>query len=387
MTYGEELPVGDPRILESPVEAGLDLADLSARRLPALRLRSARLLSLGVLWSLSVALMAAVTLLYLWEALQAGQRLLSVAGLAYISMTVLFLPSIGFGLALVILAAKERQFLPFLEKASGAMTALEGRPSARLPPAGASTSPGSPLAGILGSAISVGSLVPTAERMAVVARGVLVLLILALVALPVLAGTGLYLGTFSATLVALELVVIVVLAYPAAALFRDLSGDLGFYRYYSRRQRAIAEAAAAGPAPVPEGPDALARFDRYLRSSPQFRPLLSARDSRAEDSTEGAAGARLYSGDGAGMLVRPYDRMPDIAALEAFLSDAKALARQRGLYLFRAVALVGPGGPDLDNATYDHVIALGENTRPGECALQLVMEIDGGYSMAPFIGG
>jgi len=331
--------------------------------------------------------MAAVTLLYLWEALEAGQRLLSVAGLAYISMTVLFLPSIGFGLALVILAAKERQFLPFLEKASGAMTALEGRPSSRPLPAGAAAAPGSPLAGILGSAISVGSLVPTAERMAVVARGVLVLLILGLVALPVLAGAGLFLGTFSAALVALELVVIVVLAYPAASLFRDLSGDLRFYRYYSRRQRAIAEAAAPGPAPVPEGPDPMSRFDRHVRVAPGLKAMLAAPDGRAEDGPGGSSGARLYSGDGAGMLVRPFDRVPAIAELETLLAEAKALAKKRGLYMFRAVALVGTGGADLDNSTYDHVIALGERTRPGECALQLVMEVDGAYSMVPFVAG
>jgi hypothetical protein len=389
MTSGEELPAGDPRILESPVEASLELADLSARRLPALKLRSARLLSLGALLSSAAALMAALTIIQLVDAMEAGARLLSMAGLAYVSLCVLFLPSIGLGVALVMLAAKERQFLPFLEKASGAMTAIEGQPPERPVPAGAgaASSGGSPLALILGSAISVGSLVPTVERMAAVGRGVLVLLALGLVALPALAGAGLVLGTFSVPLVSLELVLLVVLAVPVAWLFRDLSGDLRFYRYYSRRQRAIAEAAAAGPAPVPEGPDALARFDRHLRSAPQFKALLAARDARAEDSPEGAAGARLYSGDGAGILVRPFERPPGISALEALLGEAGALAGKRGLYIFRAVALVGPGGPDLDNATYDHVIGLGERTRPGGCALQLVMEVEGVYSMVPFVGG
>ena len=119
MTSGEELPAGDTRILESPVEASLELADLSARRLPALKLSSARLLSLGALLSSAAALMAALTIIQLVDAMQAGARLLSVAGLAYVSLCVLFLPSIGLGVALVVLAAKERQFLPFLEKEIG----------------------------------------------------------------------------------------------------------------------------------------------------------------------------------------------------------------------------------------------------------------------------
>jgi len=382
----EELPGGDPRILESPVEAALELAALTGRRLPALKLRSARLLSLGVLWSLSVLFMAGLALLYLWDVMESGETPLSLAGLANILLTLLFVPSGGFGLALVLLAAKERQFLPFLEKASGAMSALEGSPPARPgPDSGGAARDGGPLAGILGSAISVGRLVPTAERMAVVGRGVLVLLILGLVALPVLAALGTFLGTFSPTLVALELVVLVVLAYPAASLYRDLTGDLRFYRYYSRRHRAITEAAAMGPAPVPEGADPMARFDRHLRSLPAVNAMLAAPDGKVEDGPEGARATRLYGGNAAGTLVRLFDRVPDIAALEAFLSEAGSLAQKRGLAMSRAVALVGPGGPDLDNATYDHVIGLGERTRPGGCALQLVMEVDGAYSMVPFV--
>ena len=384
----EELPGGDPRIMESPVEAALELAALAGGRLPALKLRSARLLSLGALWSLSVLFMAGLAMLYLWEAMESGEAPLSLAGLAYISLSLLFVPSAAFGLALLLLAAKERQFLPFLETASGALTALEGRPPAGPGPKGGpvgNAPDGSPLAGILGSAISVGRLVPTVERMAVVGRGVLILLILGLVALPVLAALGLWLGTFSATLVAMELVVLVVLAYPAASLYRDLTNDLRFYRYYSRRHRAITEAAAMGPAPLPEGPDPLARLDRHLRSVPAVKAMLAAPDGKVEEGPGGKPSTRLYQGSGTGLLVRLFDRTPDAAALEAFLSEAGSLAQKRGLSMSRAVALVAPGGADIDDSLYEHVIGLGERTRPGGCALQLVMEVDGSYSMVPFV--
>lgn len=385
----EQLPGGDPRILESPVEAAFELAALTGRRLPALKLRSARLLSLGVLWSSSVVLMAGLALLYLWDIVESGEAALSLAGLANISLTLIFVPSAGFGLALILLAAKERQFLPFLEKASGAMSALEGRPPSRPGPGGgaAGGSPGGgPLAGILGSAISVGSLVPTVERMAIVGRGALTLLILGLVSLPVLAALGLFLGTFPVTIIALELVVLVVLAYPAASIFRDLTDDLRFYRYYSLRHRAITEAAATGPAPVPEGADPMARFDRYLRSLATVKAMLAAPDGMVEDGPEGAKATRYYSGNGTGMLVRLFDRMPDIAMLDGLLSESLAISRKRGMALSRAVALVAPGGADLDDSLYDHVVGLGERTRPGGCALQLVMEVDGTYSMVPFVG-
>jgi hypothetical protein len=382
---GPEHPGGDPRILESPVEAGLELAALTGSRLPGMKLRNARLLSLGVLWSASVILVAGLAVLSLWDTISSGERLLSVAGLAYISLTLLFMPSVGFGLALVILAAKERQFLPFLEKASGAMTALEGRPPARQAPAAGTSMDGGPLAGILGSAISVGSLVPTAERMAVVARSVMVLLILGLVFLPVLAAAGLLLGTFSVTLVALELVVFVVLAYPAASVFGDLSGDLRFYRYYSRRHRAITEIAATGPAPVPEGSDPLFRYDRHLRALPAMKSMLEGPGGKVEECPEGLAGTRLYSGRGSGILVRPFGQVPDTAALDAFRSEAILLAQKRAIRSFRAVALVASGAPDVDDATYDHLVGLGERTPPGGCALQLVMEVEGTYSMVPFV--
>jgi hypothetical protein len=329
--------------------------------------------------------MTGLALLFLWDALETGEPLLSVTGLTHISLTLLFMPSAAFGLALVILAAKERQFLPFLDNASGAMTALRGRPPADSSPGGDTTRDGSPLACILSSAISVGSLVPTAERMAMVARGVLILLILGLVFLPVLAAVGLLFGTFSTTFVALELVVFIVLAYPAVSLFGDITDDLRFYRYYSRRQRAITEAAAMGPAPVPAGSDPLSRFDRHLRSLPALKAMLEASGARAEDGPGGFAATRLYSGRGTTILVRLFGRVPDIAALDAFLSEADSLAAKHGISMSRAVALVAPGGPDIDDRTYDHLIGLGERTRPGGCALQLVMEVDGTYSMVPFV--
>lgn len=383
---GEELPVGDPRVLESPVEAGLELAALTGRRLPGLKMRSRQLLFVGVCWSLAVAVMAAFTGLFLWDTLSSGKALQSLAGMAYISLTLLFIPSIGFGLALVILAFKERQFLLFLEKASGAMSALEGTPpEGQSPEGGGVLRDGSPLSGILVSAMSVGRFAPTAERMATVARGVLLLLIVGLVFLPVLIAAGLLLGTFSVRLVAVELAVLAFFAPPAGMLFRGLTSDLRFYRYYSRRYRAIAGAAAGGTPAVPEGPDPLSRFDRYVRSVPPVQAMLAAPDGKAEDGPGGAPATRLYSGRGAGILVRVFDEMPDPAALERYLAESGALSKKRGVALSRAVALVAPGGADLDDALYDRLIGLGEKGPPGGCALQLVMEVEGTYSMVPFV--
>ena len=383
----DELPLGDPKILESPVEAALELASLTGSRLPALKLRNRQLLFVGVCWSLAILVMAAFTGMFLWDLIESGEALQSLVVLAYVSLTLLFIPSVAFGLTLILLAVKERQFLPFLEKASGAMSALEGSPpEAQGTPGRGPSRDGSPLSGILGSAISIGSLVPTAERMATVARGVLAMLLIGLVFLPALVGAGIFLGTFSVRLIAVELAVLAFFAVPSVALFRALGRDLHFYRYYSRRQRAMTEAAAVGPSPVPEGADPMARFDQYIRSVPLVNALLAAPGGKVEEGPDGAPATRLYLGPGNGILVRLFDRMPGIEELDLHLAGSSALAKKRGIALSRAVALVAPGGRDLDDALYDHVIGLGERTRPGDCALQLVMEVDGTYSMVPFVG-
>lgn len=384
---GDVLPAGDPRILESPVEAGLELASLTGSRLPALKLRNSQLLFVGVCWSLAILVMAAFTGMFLWDLIESGEALQSLVVLGYAALTLLFIPSGAFGLTLMLLAVKERQFLPFLEKASGAMRALEGSPPEGPAAEGRGAArDGSPLSGILGSAISIGSLVPTVERMAAVARGVLVMLIIGLVFLPALVGAGLFLGTFSIRLIAMELAVLAFFAIPAVALFRALGRDLQFYRYYSRRQAAITESAAAGPPPVPEGAGPMARFDRFLRGFPAVRAMLAAPGGRVEDSPDGAPATRLYLGPGNAIVVRLFDRMPGIDELELYRSESSAMAQKRDIALSRAVALVAPGGADLDDSLYDHLIGLGERTRPGECALQLVMEVDGTYSMVPFVG-
>jgi hypothetical protein len=222
--------------------------------------------------------------------------------------------------------------------------------------------------------------------MATVARGVLIMLLLGLVFLPALVVLGLLLGTFSVRLIAVELAVLSFFAIPAVVLFRALTRDLQFYRYYSRRHRAISEAAAVGPASVPEGADPMARFDRYLRDFPPVKAMLAAPGGKVEEVLDGSPSTRLYRGNGTGLLVRLFDTVPDIAAVKVLLAEAEVLAKKRGLTLSRAVALVAPDGPDLDNDTYDHIIELGERTRPGDCALQLVMEVDGTYSMVPFVG-
>jgi hypothetical protein len=301
----------------------------------------------------------------------------------------LFIPSIGLGLAQLMLAVKERQFLPFLDKASGAMTAIEGRPSDKETPEPGPPAAGGPLGGILGSAVTIGNMVPTAERMATVARAVLAILLLGLAYLLVLVPAGLLLGSFTISLMAAELAVFALFVGPAVALFGRLSRDLEFYRYYSRRHRALTEMAALGPPPVPAGLDHLARFDRFLRSVPAGKRLLAAPGSGIEDLPAGGPYNRLYRGavDGvpSGIIVKVFREMPAAAGLAGFLADSRAAGNEKGLAISRAIALVAADVDDIDDALYEHVIELGKRTASGETALQLVMEVGGAYSMVPYI--
>ena len=423
-----QLPVQDPGILESPVGASLELAALTGRALPGLKGRSYRLLLLGTAWSAAVILLISLTALNILAYLEDGLRF-SLQMMIYSSLSVLFVPSLGLGLALLMMAFKERQFLPFLEKASGALVALEeGRPEKEpaLKDAGPSLkgkgpasreggpvldiasgpgpAPEASLSGILGSAMWLGSMVPTAEKMVVMARAVLFLIILELGYLIVLVAAGLWLGTISLFLPMLQLVVMAAFAAPSLMLLSDLSRDLGFYRYYSRRQRAIAEAAAVGSPRVPKGKDILERLDLYLKGIPAVGELLASPGGGAEDGkgegpwapAEGAAGGpangpawRLYRGRRKGapeaLVVKVFGHLPDRKELDAYLSSARQYCKQNGLSLLRAVALVAADAEHLDDDVYDHVVELGTRTGSGEGALQLVMEVEGAYSMVPFI--
>lgn len=389
----DSLPQADPRILESPLEASMELADLTGQRLPAIKQRSQMLLLLGVAWSAVVMVMAIISAVYLLDLYLDGALRLTTEATVYISLTLLFVPSMGLGLALLLLTFKERQFLPFLEKASGAMMAI-GKDSAEKDEEGASMAGAGAarsLDGILGSAMWAGKLVPTAERMAAVARAVLVVILLGLFYLLALVLLGVFLGTFTILLPAIELAVLAVFPWPAILLFKKLTRDLAFYHYYSRRHRAISEAAAVGPPPVPEGPSALKRFDRYLRSTPAVKALLATPGGGVEDAPDGpeVPYSLLYSGgrDGsrAGILVRLFPDMPDGARLDRFIDEARSLGKKRGIALSRAVALVAADADDIDDSLYEHILDIGRTTMPGECALQMVMEAGGAYSMVPYV--
>jgi len=391
----EPLPPGDARILESPLEASLELADLTGRRLPGIKKRSLHLLLMGIAWSASVMALTVLSGLYLFDLYFEGELLMTMQAAVFLSLTLLFIPSMGLGLALVILTFKERQFLPFIEKASGAMVAI-GTPDAQGNDTQAvNAGPGTdrPLEGILGSAMWAGKLVPTVERMAAVARAVLVVLLLGLAYLFVLVAAGLMFGTLTIILPALELAVLAAFPGPALLLFKRLSRDVEFYRYYSRRHRAISEAAAVGPPPVPEGERPLERFESYLRSTPQVKKLLASAGARVEDGPAGPDPpfSRIYTGkvEGAstGILVRLFPEMPGSGELDRFLGEARAAAEKRGVALSRAVALVTADADKLDDSTYEHLLEVGRNTKPGECALQMVLEVDGAYSMVPFVAG
>jgi len=382
----EELPQGDPRILESPLEASLELADQTGRRLPELSRRSRLLLVLGAAWSIAVMALAILTGLYLADLYVEGSLSLTTESLVLISLTLLFIPTIGLGLTMLMLAFKERQFLPFLEKTSGALAALEGKPAAEPDKGQARESEGAggPLAGILGEAIAIGKLVPTVERMAGVARAVLAVLLFGLGYLLVLVILGTVVGGLAVELLALQLAVFAFFVGPSILLFQGLSRDVAFYRYYSRRHRALSETAALGPPAVPAGRDHLERFDRYLRSGPHP-------PGKAEEGPGGPDPpfTRLYHGAGAGaggaVVVKVFPAVPDREALDHLLAGAKDLGRAGRPAVSRAVALVAAEAVDLDDSLYEHIIELGRATPPGGCALQLAMEVDGTYSLVPYI--
>ena len=373
----------------------MELADLTGKRLPGIKTRSLQLLYLGAAWTAAVMALTVLSVLYVLDLYVGGELLLTLHSAVLLSLTLLFVPSMGLGLALLLLTFKERQFLPFLEKASGAMVAI-GKPDSRENEARAvNAGPGAehPLEGILGSAMWAGKLVPTVERMAAVARAVLVVLLLGIAYLFVVVVAGLMFGALTIILPALELAVLAAFPGPALLLFRRLSRDVDFYRYYSRRHRAISEAASVGPPPVPKGERPLDRFDTYLRSTTHLKKLMASEGANVDD---GAAGpdisfSRLYSGnvEGAstGILVRLFPDMPGNEELDRFISGARAEGDKRGVALSRAVALVTADADRLDDSTYEHLLELGRTTRSGECALQMVMEVDGAYSMVPFVAG
>ena len=400
-------PSGDPRIFENPLEASIELADLTEQRLPQLRKRSRSLLLFGASWTLGLVALATVTGLNLWDLLSAGSwPLIELAKL--VSLLVVLVPSIGLGITLTLLSLQETRFLPHLDASARAIGALSSRPPGdfvgKAREKGTSEgkngntrpgarSDGAPIAGIVGSALKTGDLVTIVERMTSVARAVLYVVLLGLGYMVAVMFHGLLTGSYITLQLVLELLVFAVFVGPAFMLLAEVSRDQAFYRYYKRRHRALADVTALGVPPVPEGETHLERFDSFLKGAPGVRDMLAAKDGKA--GVERNVGpddflfSRLYHGpvenEHTGILVKELERPPDIDMVHRLLDEAGMFGRERGLRISRVVALVTGDAEDVDDRVYEHIIEHGARTRPGECAIQLVMEVGGAYSMVPYV--
>jgi hypothetical protein len=189
----------------------------------------------------------------------------------------------------------------------------------------------------------------------------------------------------------LMLVVFAIFIGPAVMLFQWLTRDHDFYGYYSRRHQSLAEVVAIGIPPVPKGDTHLERLDILLRSNPSMEALLEASDGDVEEGV----GPRRYKfdrfyhgsilGQPTGVLVKAFDKMPDSKDLDTLLDEATVFAEKKIIFISRAVALVTADVEDIDDEVYDHLIAQGRKTKTTGCALQLVMEVEGLYSLVPYV--
>jgi len=323
-------------------------------------------------------------------------------GLFAVAFAVILLPAVGLGIALVVMAFQERMFLPYLEQTSKAVVALEtlgrhgpdkgveeGPPKDDL--GDARTLPGGSLGGILGSAMWVGDLVPVAGRLLSVARTVFSTIIAGLVYLVALAVIGVLSGIYIIPQLVAEIIVFAIFVGPAVLLYQTLSRDMEFYHYYSRRHAALAEMASVGIPPVPEGKDHLERYMRFLKGLPAVKALLSSPEGgvEKEPGRKGYAFSRLVHGtvgkEQKGIVVKVYDKVPDREELGLLMEEARAFGQRRGMSIRLAVALVAADVDDLSDRVYEHVIEEGRRTRVGDVALQLVMEVEGTYSMVPYV--
>jgi hypothetical protein len=389
--HGE--PSGDPRIFENPLEAGIELAYATERKLPQLRQRSRNLLLFGIFWTLGLIALSAVTGANLWGLLTREEGWPLWETVKLVSLLFVLVPSMGLGLTLMFLSLQETRFLPHLDASAKAMGALGSRPRGdqeALPgKEGAGKESKMPIAGIVGSALRTGDLVGMVERMTTVSRAVLYSVLLGMGYMMAVMVHGLLSGSYITLQLVLELVVFSVFVGPAFMLLSEVARDQAFYRYYIKRHRALAEVTAVGVPPVPKGKTHIERFDSFFRNLQGVKTMLN--DGGVEkDVAFGKVGfSRLYSGvlDGrrSGILVRELDRLPNIADLEGLLDDAVKFGVERHLRISRVVGLVTAAGNDISDRAYDHLIELGGRTRAGECALQLVMEVDGAYSLVPYV--
>jgi len=389
---------GDPRIFENPIEASIELADLTRKRLSGLKRRSRILSFFALSWTFAMIALIVNSGLFLLTWYLSSDPLsfwVTVTGLA---LFVFLLPSIGLGITLLILAVQERRFLPYLEQASMAMTALGEKPGINV-----GTGKGlvkeddgkgpfdSSLAGILGSAMWIGKMVPTAGRMTTVGRAILGVILLGLGYLVFGTILGLITGEYVLLHVILQIIVFAVFIAPAVILFQWLSRDHDLYWYYSQRHQALEEVSSMGMPPVPKGKTHLKRFDKVLKANPILEELLASKGGGIEKDVgrKGYRFSKYYHGTlfnrSTGILVKVMERTPTSDELDHLREEAEIFAEREGDHISRVVALVTEDVEDINDEVYDHLIAQGRRTRPGECALQLVMEAEGLYSFVPYV--
>ena len=394
----------DPSIFENPIEASIELADLAEQRVPSLKKRNNHLTQFSVIWTSVMMILAVVTGYILFTMFILGSLPNIWMNLLIVAFAVILLPTIGLGIALVVMAFQERMFLPYLDQTSKAVVALEtlGQHTHQADKGidedlakdglGETRSlPGGSLGGILGSAMWVGDLVPVAGRLISVARTVLSMIIVGLVYLVALAVIGVLSGIYIIPQLVAEIIVFGIFVGPAMMMYQSLSRDMEFYQYYSRRHAALAEVASVGIPPVPEGKDHLERYMNFIKGLPAVKDLLSSSEGgiEKEPGRKGFTFSRLVHGmtreEHKGIVIKVYDKVPDREELRLLVEEARAFGGRRGISIRLAVALIAANVEDLDDKVYDHVVEAGRRTRSADVALQLVMEVEGTYSMVPYV--
>jgi hypothetical protein len=394
----------DPSIFENPIEASIELSDLAEQRVPSLKKRNNNLTHFSVIWTCVMMALTVATGYILFTMFLQGTLSNIWMNLLILAFAIILLPTVGLGIALVVMAFQERMFLPYLDQTSKAVVALETLGHhGHNPDKGvddepekddlgdARRLPGGSLGGILGSAMWVGDLVPVAGRLISVARTVISMMIAGLIYLVALAIIGVLSGIYIIPQLIAEIIVFGIFVGPALLMYQSLSRDMEFYQYYSRRHAALAEVASVGIPPVPEGKDHLERYMSFIKGLPAVKDLLSSPESgiEKEPGRKGFTFSRLVHGrvreEHKGIVIKVYDKVPDREELGLLVEEARAFGQRRGITIRLAVALIAANVEDLDDKVYDHVVEAGRRTRSGDVALQLVMEVEGTYSMVPYV--
>jgi hypothetical protein len=161
-----------------------------------------------------------------------------------------------------------------------------------------------------------------------------------------------------------------------------------FINHFIFRVSALETFESQGPVPVPEGATPLERFAGCVLS----RHGVDA-EGRGAGEVKGASGGMhafdlVMGGPGERVLVRTFDKVPDIHEVRDLRSAAEDVARRDGELPMRVVALVEEGLEDLDvsDVVYDYLMEHPILDERGEISrsLQIVAEVEGYYSVLPF---